>query len=154
MKNFLFLFLILCYYSFAFTQTYYLTVNLKNGTKITYEVADISKIDFDKITSVEDAGKVSHLVKSFKLLQNYPNPFNPSTTIQYKLPRRGEVKVRIFNTNGQLIKTIVNQNQPSGLHKKVWNGQNESGHKVASGFYICAVEFENTVLTKKMILIK
>jgi len=154
MKKILFLFSIFFSISFAFSQTYYLSVNLKDGTKVTYEIAEINTIDFDKITSVEDAEKVSHIIKSFKLLQNYPNPFNPSTTIQYELPKQGDVKVRIFNTTGQLIKTIVNQNQPAGLHKKVWNGQNESGHKVASGFYIYAVEFDNTVLTKKMILLK
>jgi hypothetical protein len=154
MKRFLFLFSIFLSFSFVFSQTYYLNVNLKDGTKATYEIADIIKIDFSEITNVEDLDKLSHIVKSFKLMQNYPNPFNPSTTIQYEIPKKGKVEIQIFDITGRFVKNIVSQNQPSGTHKTVWNGNNESGQEVASGFYVYTVKFENTLLSKKMILLK
>lgn len=154
MKKLLFLFYIFLSISFAFSQTYYMIVNMNDGTKVTYELADVSKIDFDGITSIDDAKKMQAIVKSFKLMQNYPNPFNPSTTIQYEIPKPGKVEVKIFDINGRLVKKIIRQNQQAGLQKVIWNGQNKSGVKVASGFYVYTVKFENAILSKKMILLK
>ena len=154
MKKLLFIIFIFLSVSFGRTQTYYLNVNLKDGTKATYEVANISKIDFSGITGLEDTEKLQNIVKSFKLMQNYPNPFNPSTTIQYEIPKTGKVEVSIFDINGRLIKNVVNQTQQAGSRRVVWNGQNKSGVQVASGLYVYTVKFENTILSKKMILLK
>lgn len=154
MKKLLFLLSIFLSFSFVFSQTYYLNVNLRDGTKVTYQVSDIIKIDFSDITSLEEAKQLSHLVKSFKLLQNYPNPFNPRTTIQYEIPNAGKVEVQIFDITGCLVKTIVSKNQQAGKHKTIWNGENESGQKIASGFYVYTIKFKNTILSKKMILLK
>lgn len=154
MKKLLFLLSIFLSSSFVFSQSYYLNVNLKDGTKVTYQVSDISKIDFSDITSLEDAKQLAYLAKSFKLLQNYPNPFNPKTTIQYEIPNAGKVEVQIFDITGRLIKTIVSNNQQAGIHKTIWNGENEFGQKIASGFYAYTIKFENTILSKKMILLK
>lgn len=140
--------------SFAFSQTYYMNVNLKNGNKETYEIANIQKIDFSDITSIEDVRKLQHIIKSFKILQNYPNPFNPSTTIEYQILRSGKVEISIFNMNGRLIKKIVNQNQNEGSYREVWNGKNQTGEKVASGLYLYTVKFENSISSKKMLLLK
>jgi len=155
MKKFLFLIFIFLNVSFTFSQTYYLNVNLKNGAKVAYKVANIDKINFSDIASgFEDIQKYTHIVKSFKLMQNYPNPFNPSTTIHYEIPKAGEIEISIFNMNGRLIKNIVNQNQQAGTHKVVWNGINKTGNKVSSGLYIYTVRFEDTISSKKMILLK
>jgi len=154
MKRILILFSIYMTFSIGFSQTYYLNVNLKDGTKVTYQVSDVSKIDFGEITSLEDAEKLTRIVKSFKLMQNYPNPFNPSTTIQYEIPKAGKVEVQIFDIGGQLIKNIYSETQKAGSQKVVWNGQNNSGARVASGLYIYTVKFENSVFSKKMILLK
>lgn len=152
-KLFLFVF-IFSSISFVFSQTYYLNINLKDGTKVRYEVEDINKIDFSDITGIENAEKMQAIIKSFKLRQNYPNPFNPSTTIEYELPKTGKVEVSIFDMNGRLVKNIVNQSQPAGSHKVVWNGQSRSGQKVASGFYVYMVKFGKSVSAKKMLFIK
>lgn len=154
MKKIVFLILILLSISFVSSQTYYLNINLKDGSKVSYDVVDINKIDFSDITSLEDAKKMQNIVKSFKLQQNYPNPFNPTTTIEYDIPKSGLVEVSIFDTNGKLISNIINQYQIAGSHKTVWNGQNQSGQKVASGFYVYMVKFGETISSKKMLLIK
>lgn len=98
--------------SFVFSQTYYLNVDLKNGIKVTYDLADISKIDLSYIPSnVKDTKKLEEIVKSLKLRQNFPNPFNPSTTIQYVIPKSGKVEISILDLNGRLIKKIIDKNQ-------------------------------------------
>ena len=154
MKNLVFFIFIFLSVSFVFSQTYYLNINLKDGTTVSYEVEDVTKIDFSEITSIEDARVMQAIVKSFKLRQNYPNPFNPSTTIAYEIPKKGKVEVSIYDMNGKLIKNIVNQHQPAGSHQVVWKGLNQSGQKVASGFYVYTVKFANTLSSKKMLFIK
>jgi flagellar hook assembly protein FlgD len=103
-----------------------MNVNLSDGTIITYEITDIRKIDFSNITSLEDAQKISHIIKTFKVMQNYPNPFNPTTTIEYEIPIGGNVQILIFDINGRLIKTIENSHKLAGIHEVIWDGQNES----------------------------
>jgi hypothetical protein len=140
--------------SYIYPQTYFLNINFKDGTTVSYEIEDIQKIDFSDLTSLEDMKKMQAIVKSFKLRQNYPNPFNPSTTIRYEIPEKGKVEVSIFDLNGKLIKNLVNRYQTAGSHQIVWKGENQAGQKVASGFYIYSVKFNNTVSSKKMLLIK
>ena len=154
MKKFILICSIYLSISISFSQTYYLNVNLKDGTKVTYEVEKIDKLDFSDITSLEEVKKLQHMVKSFKLAQNFPNPFNPSTTIQYDIPHNGNVVVGVFDINGRLVKNLVNQNQQAGNHRTVWNGKNRYNVRVASGLYFYSVKFENSIYSKKMILIK
>ena len=140
--------------SLCFSQTHYLNVNLRDGTRARYVVGDIQKIDFSGITNIDDAKKIDHFIKSFKLHQNYPNPFNPSTTIEYNIPKSGYVEVAIYDLRGRLVKTLVKEKQIKGNHKVVWYGVNKYGKKVVSGFYIYSIKFENSISSKKMILIK
>lgn len=135
MKKILYLFSIFLGVSVLYPQTYYLNVNLKSGTRVTYVVADITRIDFSDITRLEEAQKLSQMIKSFKVLQNYPNPFNLSTTIEYQIPKAGNVQILIFDINDRLVKTIENQNHTAGSYNVMWDGQNERGVKVASGLF-------------------
>jgi FlgD Ig-like domain len=154
MKVILYLLFLLAFISLVYPQSYYLHVNLSNGTRVTYQVAEIRKIDFSNITGIEEARKVSLVIQSFRLMQNYPNPFNPSTTIEYEIPQAGEVEVRIFDLNGRLVKTIEKKAQASGTYQVRWDGKNEEGLRVASGLYLYSVQYENAIYSKKMILIK
>jgi flagellar hook assembly protein FlgD len=98
--------------------------------------------------------KIQNIINKFKLFQNYPNPFNPNTTIQYQLTKSGDVEVNIFNINGQIVRKLLSGFQTSGVHGIVWDGKDDNGQKVSSGFYLYEVKFENAVQTKKMILLK
>lgn len=104
------------------------------------------------ITSVSEID--NELPNNFNLSQNYPNPFNPITTFRYSLPQSENVKVLIFNLNGELIAEVVNQFQNAGTYEVVWNGKNNSGQQVASGTYIYKVQAGNYSESKKMILLK
>ncbi len=107
------------------------------------------------ITSVEE----ETIPGNFTLHQNYPNPFNPTTTIAYTLAKPSRVEIRIYNIVGQRVKTYDQSMQPSGTFNVQWSGVNDNGSRVASGTYIIRLEAvtsngENTVLTKKMTLLK
>ena len=145
--------LILCACS-VYSQTYYMNVRMKGGSTKSYPLSDIQwmklKVTF---TDVKEARQLP-LIKTFALLQNYPNPFNPTTTIEYQLPKSGNVEIKIFSINGQLVKTLEGTRQVQGTHSVVWDGKNNSGQTVASGPYIYQVAFENSMLAKKMLFVK
>jgi hypothetical protein len=84
----------------------------------------------------------------FSLAQNYPNPFNPSTTISYSLPKTAFVSLRIFNTLGQEVATLVNEQKEAGYYQVRWNAV------VPSGIYFYQLQAGEFVETKKMILLK
>ncbi len=94
-------------------------------------------------------------VSNFTVDDLYPNPFNPSTTIKYSLPQEGRVKVSIFDINGRLVKTLLNDMQSAGIHTDlIWNGYNENSSLVASGTYLVRISFDNSVITKKVLFLK
>ena len=84
----------------------------------------------------------------------YPNPFNNQTRIEYRLENPGKVKIRIFNSSGQLVTTLVNQYQTFGLHSVNWSGYNDSGISLSSGIYYIKLITDNRSQTKKALLIK
>lgn len=90
----------------------------------------------------------------FTLFQNYPNPFNPTTQISFQLPEASEVKLSIYNTLGQEVRTLVSGNFDRGVHSVSWDATNNFGNKVASGIYLYRIEASNFVQQKKMILMK
>jgi len=88
------------------------------------------------------------------LFENYPNPFNPSTTIRYALSEDAHVLLRVYNMLGQIVKTLVDENQLAGYQQIVWNGSNDFGQNVASGMYYYRVTAGNLTATKRMLLLK
>ncbi len=91
---------------------------------------------------------------SYSLEQNYPNPFNPSTTIKYDLPQRSQVELKIFNSLGQLVRTLVNSQQGAGRHAIVWNGRSDEGNVVASGAYLYQLRAGDFVQTEKLVFLR
>jgi hypothetical protein len=86
---------------------------------------------------------------SYKLGQNYPNPFNPNTQIKYSVPRSSQVTLKIFNTLGEEIETLVNEEKTVGTYESNWNAAN-----LPSGVYFYQLRASDFVQTKKMILLK
>jgi len=96
----------------------------------------------------------NQLPEKYKLYSNYPNPFNPTTTIKYDLPEQAKVTLKIYNSLGQEVTTLVKSKQKAGTQSVTWDGTNESGVSVASGIYFYRIKTENYVKTKKMALLK
>ena len=88
------------------------------------------------------------------LEQNYPNPFNPSTTIKYQLKESCNVKLKIYNTLGQEIKTLVNAFQNTGEYSIEWDGNDESNNVISSGVYFYSLITNEKGIQKKMILLR
>ncbi len=93
-------------------------------------------------------------LSDFELSQNYPNPFNPSTEIRYRLTTASEVKLSIYNLLGQKILTLVDSGKRAGIHSVEWNGRNRNGIRADSGVYFYKLEVNNSMQTRKMILLR
>jgi DNA-binding transcriptional regulator YhcF (GntR family) len=85
---------------------------------------------------------------------SYPNPFNPETQIAYTLGVSGQVKIKIYNITGQLIRTFDQGYQPAGSYNVLWDGRNENGDMVASGVYLYRIEAGSYSTTNRMVLLK
>jgi len=90
----------------------------------------------------------------YSLSQNFPNPFNPETQISFTLSHSAPVRLAIYNSLGQEIKVLVNDVRSSGTNSVRWNGTNDAGQKVGSGFYFYRLSSDRFTETRKMLLIK
>ena len=85
----------------------------------------------------------------YSLFQNFPNPFNPSTTINFSIPEESFVSLKIFNSLGEEVETLVAKELNTGNYKYSWNADG-----LTSGIYFYKIEAGEFVSTKKMILLK
>jgi hypothetical protein len=107
------------------------------------------------VVSIEDENSVADLVPDkYAIEQNFPNPFNPETRIIYSIPEPGHVTLRIYRIDGQLVKTLKDANQSPGVYEVLWDGRDQSGHKVSSGVYFYRLHSKEFMQTRKMILLK
>jgi flagellar hook assembly protein FlgD len=88
------------------------------------------------------------------LKQNYPNPFNPETNIVFEMAKGGNATLSVYNTKGQLVRTLCNTFVTKGVQKYTWNGSDTNGNRVASGLYFYRLTTNGNVETKKMMLLK
>lgn len=93
------------------------------------------------------------------LYQNYPNPFNPETWIPYQLAEDAPVTIHIYNSKGQLVRTIALGNKQAGVYLNkdkaaYWDGRDSLGQKVASGVYYYTLKAGKFRATRKMVVLK
>ncbi len=109
-------------------------------------------------TMTGQSSDVTIVPQTFALHQNSPNPFNMNTTITFDVPsiENGSVpvKMEIFNTRGQLVKTLVDHSKSAGRYTVHWNGSDDYGREVSSGVYFYRFSARDVVLTKKLAIMK
>jgi photosystem II stability/assembly factor-like uncharacterized protein len=132
--------------------------------------------DAQHFTAVEDEEDDRSLLSGFSLFQNYPNPFNPTTRIQYTVDSRQtpapntqgkavdgsqsmvhgplHTTLKIYNIQGQLVRTLVDEVKEEGKYQAIWDGKTDRGKDVACGIYLYELKMGDYSQTKKMILIK
>ena len=100
--------------------------------------------------------EVDNLVvpKTYFLNQNFPNPFNPSTKIGWELPKNEFVNITIYNSIGEVVKTLVNSFQSSGYKTIKWDATDSRKKPLSSGLYIYRLQSDSHIDTKKMILLR
>jgi hypothetical protein len=89
------------------------------------------------------------IVDEYLLMQNYPNPFNPITQIKFNIPESGLVKLKVFDTLGNEVVTLIDDVINSGIHEITFDATN-----LTSGVYIYTLSAGNKILSNKMILMK
>lgn len=109
--------------------------------KIWSAVIDYSTIGINQISSEVPA--------KFSLKQNYPNPFNPVTNIEFSVPAAGSIALKIYNSAGELVTTLADQQLGPGQYSVEWNAANEP-----SGIYFYTLESNGYRESRKMILVK
>ena len=121
--------------------------NLSSG-KYQYR---LKQIDFDGSFEYSNTIEVEITAPlEFSLEQNYPNPFNPSTNIKYVISSRQFVTLKIFNSLGEEIETLVNEFQDAGVHSKLYI----INSTLPSGVYFYELKAGEFVQTRKMIVLK
>ncbi len=110
----------------------------------------LKQIDNDGTYEYSDVVSVEVGIPSnFYLSQNYPNPFNPETRIDFTLPEKQLISLRIYNTLGEIIVELVNEEREAGSYSVTFNASN-----LPSGVYIYRLQTSSFAANKKMTLIK
>ncbi|MCK9210142.1 MAG: T9SS type A sorting domain-containing protein [Ignavibacteriaceae bacterium] len=99
------------------------------------------------VTKVEKLGNTIPTV--YMLEQNYPNPFNPETSIRFSVPQESFVTVKVFNTLGEEVMTLVNEEKSAGVYNVSFQA-----NSLTSGIYFYTIKANDFTSTKKMILMK
>jgi len=106
-------------------------------------------LDSGEPFTVDAVGLIANLPQSYALNPAHPNPFNPKTAISYQLPASGFVALRIYDTAGRLVATLVNGWREAGLHEATFDA---SG--LPSGIYLYRLQAGDFQATGKMVLVK
>lgn len=94
------------------------------------------------------------LPTEFAISQNYPNPFNPSTLIRYQLPSAEKVRLVVYNSLGQAVRTLTEGYREAGYYQVEWNGLDDGGQRVSSGIYFYRIQAGKFNASYKMIMMK
>ncbi len=84
----------------------------------------------------------------------YPNPFNPIAYIPYTLETKSEVKINIYNTRGQVVKTFDLGSQEKGHHRITWDGRDNDGNLSGNGIYYIIMKAGKKSFQRKAVLMK
>lgn len=104
---------------------------------------------------VTDTPHVPNTVpETFALQQNFPNPFNPETRIVYDIGYEAFVRLIVVDVLGRHVRTLVAMQQPAGRYTISWNGRDEGDRPASSGLYLYRLHADQTVITRKMTLLK
>ncbi|MDX1618020.1 MAG: T9SS type A sorting domain-containing protein [Balneolaceae bacterium] len=131
-------------------------------------VGRAGETDYESIYKWQDVGRVGIVVanasdrqaafryrlystipQEYTLTQNFPNPFNPSTTIRFTIPQASDVQLRVYDVTGRLVQTLVEGRVNPDFYEIRFNGDN-----LASGVYLYRLVTDQSVITRKMTLIK
>jgi len=124
-------------------KTYYLQRDYNGQSEPYWHMVD-EAYDYGS-TGIRDLpGKAN----DFLLKQNYPNPVENATSIDFSIPRNGNVLIEIINDKGQLMDVLVDKQLNHGSHTVTWNGTN-----YPPGVYICRMRFGGSAATQKMMVL-
>ena len=111
-----------------------------------------------EVSTKELRGSIEHTdtitAEPFGLMQNTPNPFNIGTTIPYIVSSEGDVTLRIYNSLGQEVRSLLHESVAPGMGSVFWNGMDDYGEVVTSGVYIVTIQQGKQTDTLRILLLK
>ncbi len=127
-------------------------IGLSNSTTTKLSIEDLyvsmgDPVDSALAVSVEKMDKGIPTV--YELSQNYPNPFNPSTTIEFALPKNGDVKLVVYDVVGKVVATLYSGILNAGYHKV-----NFDASSLSTGIYFYSIKTGDFTSVKKLVLLK
>ncbi len=96
-----------------------------------------------------EPGAGAELPARFELLPAYPNPFNPSTTLQFTLPKSGQVELKVYDIMGRQVAELLDGSMQAGEHSATWQAAN-----LASGVYFVRLSLGSETAIQKVVLMK
>lgn len=136
------------------TYNYWAYVNMPSGMS-THKLRSV-RIKYEITTTGIQEGKKDTDIDMERVLlkQNRPNPSSSTTLIEYHIPRRGHVRLRVYDEVGRLVKIILDGESSPGSYTVTWNGTDERGKRVPSGTYFYRLNVDGSTVTKKAIVLK
>ena len=101
-----------------------------------------------------DVEEKDNAFNNYNLFDCYPNPFNPSTTIKFVIGKPGSTIIKVYNSLGKEITTLINEYLPSGEKEITWDGKDDKGNTVSSGVYFIQITAGSYRQTIKAVLLK
>ncbi len=99
------------------------------------------------------SSSVPEILEEFQL-SLHPNPFNPAVEISWYLPRDGELEILVYDISGRFVRSLVKETATAGQGSIMWRGDDQQGHSVPAGVYLCKVKSAGKILVQKMTLLK
>ena len=127
----------------------YIQILNPNGGVIATLGSEMYLDDFQLSMDVVSVEKEELQPISFRLDQNYPNPFNPSTTIDFSIPQKELVSLRIFNSLGEEVAELINETKNAGNYAVKFDAS-----QLSSGIYFYVINAGNFIESRKMILLR
>ncbi|UCF05046.1 MAG: T9SS type A sorting domain-containing protein [bacterium] len=91
----------------------------------------------------------------FTMEDPYPNPFNATIVLEFHLPRDGVIQLRVYDSAGTCIRTLMDDYCRAGMYRRTWNGRNDSDKIVSSGVYFCKLTIDGAEqITRKVVLLR
>ena len=111
-------------------------------------------LDISHPTAISAPATPSAIPTTSGLDPNFPNPFNASTQIAYRLATPGPIRLRIYNTLGQPVRTLVDQFQAAGSYQVRWDARDQQGTALAAGIYLVRLHYPGGEQTRRLLLLK
>ena len=131
------------------SQEYF--ADFEMGNEVIYGTGqtDIQKYDVYVNANPLIINTLTHIPSEYHLSSNYPNPFNANTRIDFSIPYKQFVNINVYDTRGNKVATLLNDNLSKGNYNINWTASNHP-----SGLYFLRLECENYNKTNKMLLLK
>jgi hypothetical protein len=106
------------------------------------------------LLSLADRTGADDLVRPFRVYQNFPNPFRSSTVIQFDLPERTAITLRVYDVQGRLVRTLEDDAFDAGRHQVTWDGKDEAGRGAPAGIYFYRLRTDREASVRRIVKIE